>query len=458
MKSTAVFLLFLACGSLFAQKKFTLKNGCNFAARPAEQEYFIDKASQDIQKYVDEILGATSTPSAKNFEVRACSFGNATATIVEEMVDGRMEKVRYILVNQDFIKDFEKDAATKYAAYLVLAHEVAHHLLNHDFAEKNPDILKGWELAADQFAGSVLCTLCSTLKEAKAGMEKLPIKTATASHPAVSARLIFISKGWNDQKTYWDARGGRPCERAVPLVPTFGQNVCGNLARNVHAEVFGDRMEIIYDVPPLRRIPRIEVYLNFSPGCGLTVKPKALEWLDDRTIPGLKKKVVWYFTRDGYDRNDVLRPNDLGLVAFGAGNVPKPVKPIAFVGLGLVELAGIGTVAFGFIKEKESKPIYKTYTENLNPEADIYTNPGAKSRDAVYSAANKKHKTAQWLILGGSLATATGGFFLVKKIRALNCSRDMNLQIAGIEPPKKIEFEPVVFSENGPGIGLRVRF
>jgi tetratricopeptide (TPR) repeat protein len=53
------------------------------------------------------------------------------------------------LYNTTFLENFKRDAQTKWAAYCVLAHEVGHHLNNHDFTETDVKKRKLLELAAE---------------------------------------------------------------------------------------------------------------------------------------------------------------------------------------------------------------------------------------------------------------------------------------------------------------------
>lgn len=104
-----------------------------------------------------------------------------------------------ILYSTAFLEKFKGDAKTKWAAYIVLAHEIGHHLNNHNLDEKDIKKRKTMELEADKFAGAICRTLGATLNEALAGMESIELPGETATHPPKSARVAAIANGWKKQ-------------------------------------------------------------------------------------------------------------------------------------------------------------------------------------------------------------------------------------------------------------------
>ena len=126
--------------------------------------------------------------------VKSADCKNALAT-----VEG---KQRYILYNTSFLEDFKKDAKTKWAAYCVMAHEIGHHLNNHDFEVSDKKKRKIMELEADKFAGGVLFILGATLDEAKAGIDLLQSKGESDTHPPAKARAEAIANGWKNSQEH----------------------------------------------------------------------------------------------------------------------------------------------------------------------------------------------------------------------------------------------------------------
>ena len=185
-------LLFSAiCFSLAAQEPITIHHGCNFEGDENESEYYAFEPSSEADKIVKRILDAAGSLSYKSFILKESNVKNALAT-----TEG---KDRYILYSTAFLEKFKGDAKTRWAAYTVLAHEIGHHLNNHDFSEKDPKKRKSMELEADKFAGAVCRTLGATLQEALAGMESMDLDGESNTHPAKSARTAAIANGWKKQ-------------------------------------------------------------------------------------------------------------------------------------------------------------------------------------------------------------------------------------------------------------------
>jgi hypothetical protein len=192
MKSKRIFglialftLIFLT--TIQAQKPLKVRNSCNYYGKETEQDYYQFEPSSEAQQIVNELL-ASSGLSASSFVLKESNCSNALATTV----DG----VRFILYNPDFLRKFKQDAATKWAAYGALAHEIGHHLNGHNLSETNPTLRRQYELEADKFAGNLLFHLHATVDEAQAGIKTIPLEGQTATHPSKSARLVATTNGW----------------------------------------------------------------------------------------------------------------------------------------------------------------------------------------------------------------------------------------------------------------------
>jgi hypothetical protein len=191
MKSIQIFglvaLFSLNLTAIQAQKPLKVRNGCNYYGKETEQDYYQFEPSSEAQQIVNELL-ASSGLSASSFVLKESNCSNALATTV----DG----VRFILYNPDFLRKFKQDAATKWAAYGALAHEIGHHLNGHNLAETNPSIRRQYELEADKFAGNLLFHLHATVDEAQAGIKTIPLEGQSSTHPSKSARLVATTNGW----------------------------------------------------------------------------------------------------------------------------------------------------------------------------------------------------------------------------------------------------------------------
>jgi hypothetical protein len=190
--------------SSFAQNIITIKNSCSFEGEETNQDFYIFNASNEADQIVGKIVNAFSL--SKNFIVKSADCKNALAT-----VEG---KQRYILYNTSFLEDFKKDAKTKWAAYCVMAHEIGHHLNNHDFEVTESRKRKLMELEADKFAGGVLFLLGATLDEAKAGIDILQSKGESNTHPPARARAEAIANGWKNSQEHHES-----ISHAEPTVP-----------------------------------------------------------------------------------------------------------------------------------------------------------------------------------------------------------------------------------------------
>lgn len=84
-------------------------------------------------------------------------------------------------------------------ARVVLSHEMAHHLLQHTFAD---DLRVTDELEADRFAGCYMAALKRLKKSSASEQEVLKIYEqsapfkASGSHPGRAARIAIVKEGW----------------------------------------------------------------------------------------------------------------------------------------------------------------------------------------------------------------------------------------------------------------------
>lgn len=171
---------------LTAQEPLDITHGCNFAATETPSELYAYEASAEAREIVQQIMQMNVLP--QNFVIRSADCSNALATVIG--------KQRYILYSTTFLENFKKEANTKWAAYCVLAHEIGHHLSNHDLEETDPKVRKGFELEADKFAGGVMFRLGATLEQAQAGINTFSSTTDSQTHPPKRARLEAVAVGW----------------------------------------------------------------------------------------------------------------------------------------------------------------------------------------------------------------------------------------------------------------------
>jgi hypothetical protein len=139
----------------------------------------------DAQQLLADILRITGVQS--NFELKQAKVLNLEATI--------SHRKRYILYNPAYITQLNSISHTKWAAMVLIAHEVGHHLNGHTMHKggSSPEL----ELEADEFAGFVMYKLGATLWQSQEVMQYVAKPQATSTHPGRNDRLQAIAKGWN---------------------------------------------------------------------------------------------------------------------------------------------------------------------------------------------------------------------------------------------------------------------
>ncbi len=184
--AVTLILLLTIIQPLQCQTPMKIKHGCNFTADDTQGDVNIYDASTEANQIVERIMKLNVLP--QNFIIKAADVKNAVAT-----AEG---KQRYILYSTTFLENFKKEAKTQWAAYCVLAHEIGHHLSNHDLEEKTPSVRKRFELEADRFAGGIMFRLGATLEEAQAGVNTFSLDNESQTHPPKRARLEALAVGW----------------------------------------------------------------------------------------------------------------------------------------------------------------------------------------------------------------------------------------------------------------------
>ncbi len=164
-----------SCGYIIP-KKSMMRN--NFAS--------VYEARDIVKRMLDTIKWKENfTLQEKN------GINNAYATIINNK--------RWIIYDNDFLESLDEYAATKWASISVMAHEVAHHKLNHVFSGKGSTVPT--EIEADDFSGYVMNKLGATLAQSVAAIKTISTDQASSTHPAKKDRVDAITKGWNRAQT-----------------------------------------------------------------------------------------------------------------------------------------------------------------------------------------------------------------------------------------------------------------
>lgn len=162
----------------------------------------IQEASQTIAEILDVVN------LKYNGRILECNnFGGKVCAFIE---DG----VRWIAYDADLM---EQAASDNWSAKGILAHELAHHLLNHSLSNPgNLRLSRADELDADDWAGYILGKLGASLDESLLFLNTVDHPSCEMeryqTHPCKSKRIADVTKGW--QK----AKSERPKEIPVEVI------------------------------------------------------------------------------------------------------------------------------------------------------------------------------------------------------------------------------------------------
>lgn len=184
-----LYYLFCIC-KIDAQELLHIRNGCQFDINQLEKEVYAFPPSNEVQEIATQIT--TTIGLEQNFTIRAANVKNALATAENGQ--------RFILYNTTFLENFKEDNKLHWAAYGVLAHEIGHHLNNHDFNISDPKKRRIMEIRADFFSGNVLQKLGASLIDAQFCINAYCLEGESETHPSRSARLEAVASGWRQSK------------------------------------------------------------------------------------------------------------------------------------------------------------------------------------------------------------------------------------------------------------------
>jgi len=143
---TLTFTGFFLTQTLNAQQQITIEKGCSYYGETGKKQLYVtDCKNTKVLKIIDDILSTISLQ--KNFEIYEASVKNAIAT--------NYNNHRLIIIDPTFLTSIETLTKDKYTSYLIIAHEIGHHLNAH--IDKPSTLSPFWdELEADHFAGAAL--------------------------------------------------------------------------------------------------------------------------------------------------------------------------------------------------------------------------------------------------------------------------------------------------------------
>ena len=208
--SVFILILLLNC-RVSAQEILNLKHSCSFDGDQEDTEIYANGPSDEATAIIRKIMALNVLP--QNFIIKSGNCKNALAS-----AEG---KQRYILYSTTFLESFKSNDNARWAAYCVMAHEIGHHLANHDMEEVNPSRRKLMEIQSDKFAGGILYRLGATLPQAQAGILLYTDEVGSKTHPPKSARLEAVASGWKQaqeqQRSSFDDVPTRTATQTEPV-------------------------------------------------------------------------------------------------------------------------------------------------------------------------------------------------------------------------------------------------
>lgn len=148
-----------------------------------------EEPSSEVLDVVENIVAQTGLD--KNFIVVRTNVSNAVAFKCGDR--------RIIAYDEDYLDGINEEANTDWAAMTVLAHEVGHHLQDHQLQGSKPVT----ELEADRFAGWVLFQIGASLEQAQIAYHTVD-QQGSSTHPPRAERLEAVEEGWRRAKNNKD--------------------------------------------------------------------------------------------------------------------------------------------------------------------------------------------------------------------------------------------------------------
>lgn len=180
-------VLVLACGlqkEVVASEILTVcdYSGCEkITFQDGELDPISSFDTSEIWGLVKDITKVLNVPA--NYKlISSLRVGNAAATT--------RGGERLILYNPQWISQFNNNRDKKWQYYGLMAHEIGHHLFDHNGS------IPSNELEADELAGETLFMLGASLQQAQS-LWRASGGVGSATHPPQDMRLGAVERGWN---------------------------------------------------------------------------------------------------------------------------------------------------------------------------------------------------------------------------------------------------------------------
>jgi len=174
-------------GSAHAQIEDELHTGtdtCTYFGETLPNKLTTFSPDEETENLIKAIVRASGL--IPNFVVRAGGVLNAAAVM-------RSEK-RFIIYNQNFVRNLTQKTGNRWATISVMAHEIGHHLNGHTLQTNGSR--HRLELEADYYSGFILQKMGASLEDTRKAIELFANPVATPTHPARHDRLAAVTNGW----------------------------------------------------------------------------------------------------------------------------------------------------------------------------------------------------------------------------------------------------------------------
>ena len=444
IRSSFIFsLTLMAITTLFSQAQkrlLMIDDGCNFANSSNAQMIEVEDPSKEMSAKVQEIL--TATGSKISIQLLASKqVTNARAS--------RNMGSNYITYNPIFVQNFSTTSLTKWAAYFLLAHEVGHHVLKHNFQEKNTTIRYKYEFAADSFATVALVKMHAEPKEITAGIQTFDKDAGSHTHPDPSAREEKINEVYEATKIPPpppppppDTERPQPTKFVITLDPECFLNKWNCIQPNM-INAIGDeeKITINFDIPSVYANRKFKICVKTKnyviPGSKFE---RSIKGVGENISYKENMTIVWNYRMDMYSTPEVSGGELISVYVFDMSSLPPTSFLMPKLGTGAVVAIGLGGIITGAVKMANGK----SYYDNVYKET-------FKEEDRV--VANKKYVAGQYFIGAGAVLSTVGVCAL---IRSFKNERDAK-KATCYEPRPKISMEPIL-ADAGFGLGLRLGF
>ncbi len=212
IRESAVVGLVLLAPSLRAQEIVKFEAGCAYQGELTEKQLYLFSADKGIETYVKQLLGAGEAP---NFRIKAANIETAAAVL--------LGRERLLLYDQYSFATLDTAGRRKWVLLAVLAHQIGHHRMGHDFSA-DPARRRSQELEADQYAGLALRRMGASISEVKAALDTFPKGPLGQNYPTWAERTASVEEGWRRPDAQREAQVSRSAPREPPP-PSFGEDL-----------------------------------------------------------------------------------------------------------------------------------------------------------------------------------------------------------------------------------------